>query len=159
MFGPSWGSLLMNPDYLDILAELSAARAEFLVVGAYALAIHGLPRATGDIDIWVNPTPENAHRIWSALVRFEAPLQDLAESDLSTDGLVFQIGVAPRRIDIMTSIEGVSFGEAWADRTSTTIGQLIVPVLSRTHLIRNKRACGRPKDLADLAWLEPSEPS
>ncbi|MDZ4805954.1 MAG: hypothetical protein SGI90_13925 [Candidatus Eisenbacteria bacterium] len=149
----------MNPDYLDILSELSAAGAEFMVVGAYALAIHGLPRATGDIDIWVNPTVDNARRIWSALVRFNAPLQDLAEADLSVDGLIFQIGVAPRRIDIMTSIDGVGFSEAWADRTSTSIGPLVVPVISRSNLMRNKRASGRPKDLADLAWLESSEPS
>lgn len=149
----------MNPDYLDILSELSAAGAEFLVVGAYALAIHGLPRATGDIDIWVNPSPENARRTWSALVRFNAPLHDLVETDFSTQGLIFQIGVAPRRIDILTSIEGVGFAEAWADRTSTTIGTLAIPVISRSHLIQNKRACGRPKDLADLAWLESPEPS
>jgi hypothetical protein len=143
----------MNPDFLEMLSALSAAGAEFLVVGAHALAAHGRPRATGDLDLWVRPTAENADRVYAALRRFGAPLHDLQPGELASPDLVFQIGVAPARIDLLTSISGVTFEEGWATRITVPIGGLQVPVIGRDRLIQNKRAAGRPRDLADLADL------
>ena len=148
---------MLNPDFRDMLSALSGAGAEYLVVGAYALAVHGVPRATGDIDLWVRPTTANAGRVLTALTRFGAPLGDLTERDPVTPGTVFQIGVAPRRIDILTTIDGVEFDEAWNARYVTSVEGLDVPVLSRHHLVRNKKATGRPQDLADVARLEDEE--
>ena len=149
----------MNPDFVDLLRALSAADAKYLVVGAYALAVHARPRATGDLDIWVEPTPENAARVRRALAAFGAPVEQVSISDLTTPGLVFQIGIVPRRIDILTSIDAVSFEDGWADRVSQPIEGLPVPFLGRASLIRNKRAVGRPQDLADVALLESSDDS
>lgn len=144
----------MNPDFVEMLSELSAAGAEFLVVGAHALASHGLPRATGDLDIWVRADDENAPRVLEALRRFGAPLFDLSLEDLSRPGTVFQIGTAPARIDILTGLSGLSFEEAWPRRTAVRIGELSVGVIGREDLIRNKRATGRPQDLVDADRLE-----
>jgi hypothetical protein len=145
---------LLNPDFRDILSEFGAAGVEFLVVGAYALAAHGLPRATGDIDLWVRCSSENAPRVMAALARFGAPLTNIGEEDFTTPGTVVQIGVTPRRIDVLTAIDGVEFGEAWLERVEVGIDGLRVPVLSRDHLLRNKRAAGRAKDLVDARRLE-----
>jgi len=144
----------LNDDFLDMLSALSEAGARFLIVGAYALAHHGLPRATGDIDIWVGHSSGNADRVWDALRRFGAPLDQVSPDDLRQPDLVFQIGVAPSRIDILTSIDGLDFAEAWKGRVEVALDEIRVPVLSRDHLVINKRAAGRPQDLADLAWLE-----
>jgi hypothetical protein len=145
----------VNPDFAEMLSELSAAGVEFLIVGAHALAAHGIPRATGDLDIWIRPTPANAERAFAALARFGAPLTDLTVEDLTREGTVFQIGVPPARIDILTSITGVAFDEAWPRRLVTFVApKLEAPVLGREDLLRNKRAVGRPQDLADVAWLE-----
>ena len=144
---------MLNPDFHDMLSVLCDEGAEFLLVGAYALATHGLPRATGDMDIWIRRSEENAERVWRALRRFGAPLTGLTEDDLNTPNLVFQIGIAPRRIDILTSIDAVQFDEAWPDRRVVEIEGLSIGVIGRLHLIRNKRAVGRPQDLADVAWL------
>jgi hypothetical protein len=149
---------MLNPDYSDMLSALSVEGAEFLIVGAFALAALGLPRATGDIDIWIGRSPENAERIMRALLQFGAPVHGLNVADLESPDVVFQIGVAPRRIDILTSIDGVAFEDAWASRMMVTFEGLTVPVISRAHLIQNKRASGRPKDLADLAWLDLGPP-
>jgi hypothetical protein len=137
-----------------MLSALSAAGAEFLIVGAHALSAHGYPRATGDLDLWVRPTHENAERVWLALERFGAPRRNLSRADLITPDTVYQIGVPPERIDILTSIDGVDFDEAWIGRTQSVISGLSVGILGREQLIKNKRACGRPKDLADVAYLE-----
>jgi hypothetical protein len=144
----------MNRDFRDILSALSEAEADYLLVGAYALAVHGVPRATGDIDLWVRPSPGNAGRVWQALEAFGAPLHDLTLSDLSAPGIVFQIGVIPRRIDIITELSGLDFDEAWSSRVMVDLDGCSVQVLSRACLISNKRASGRPKDLADLALLD-----
>jgi hypothetical protein len=143
----------MNPDFAEMLSALSDAGADYLIVGAHALAAHGLPRATGDLDIWVRPTPANAQRVMSALRVFGAPLFDLSEADLTESTTVFQIGVVPNRIDILTGISGVTFEEAWPRRVAHTIEGQALPFLGRDDLERNKRASGRPKDLADLAAL------
>jgi hypothetical protein len=137
-----------------MLSAFSAEGVEFMIVGAYALAAHGLPRATGDLDLWVGTEGENPARVRRALVRFGAPVEELSEEDLRRPGLVFQIGVAPQRIDILTSIDGVEFREAWPHRLVAELGGLRLPVISREDLIRTKRACGRPQDLADIASLE-----
>jgi hypothetical protein len=144
----------VNSDFRDLLSIFNAHGVEYLVVGAFALAAHGRIRATGDIDIWVRPAPENAPRVLKSLVAFGAPLHDLTEADLIRTGLVFQIGVAPFRIDILTGIDGVAFTEAWTSRIQTTFSEQPVGVLSIEHMIRNKRAAGGAQDLADLEWLE-----
>ncbi|MGI9038123.1 MAG: hypothetical protein ACR2GQ_04585 [Gemmatimonadota bacterium] len=144
----------MNRDFVEMLSALSAAGVQFLVVGAHALAAHGVPRATGDLDLWVRPTPENAAGVWAALQAFGAPLTELSLEDLWADDLVYQIGLPPRRIDILTSITGVAFAEAWDSRRTIELEGLHIPVIGRDHLIRNKRAVGRTRDLADLEDLE-----
>jgi hypothetical protein len=144
----------VNRDFAEMLSELSAAQAEFLIVGAYALAAHERPRATGDIDIWVRPTPENALRVWQALLRFGAPIEELTLEDLSTPGITFQMGREPNRIDILTGITGVTFDEAWPNRLAIDDGTLRYAVIGKSDLIRNKRATGRPKDLLDASNLE-----
>lgn len=143
----------MNRDFADMLSALSAAGVEFVVVGAYAMAAHGLPRATGDIDLWVRATPQNAGRVMEALRAFGAPLFDVGIDDLVRPDTVFQIGVSPARIDIMTGITGVTFEDAWPRRVSLSIDDQLVPVLGFSDLLRNKEATGRPKDQADAAWL------
>ena len=144
----------MNPDFVEMLSALHEADAEFLVVGAHALAAHGRPRATGDLDIWIRPTLSNAHRVFAALRQFGAPVDALRPEELATPDLVYQIGVVPVRIDLLTSISGVTFEECWQTRISVPIGDLTVPVIGRAELIRNKRAAGRPRDLADIEDLE-----
>ncbi len=144
----------MSRDFRDLLAEFNVQGVEYLVVGAHALAAHGHVRATNDLDLWVRPKLENAKRVLKALDAFGAPLQGLTEADLVNPGVIFQIGVAPVRIDLLTAIDGVEFAEAWADRMRTRFSGQPVGVLSRDHLIRNKRATGRTQDLADVEWLE-----
>ena len=144
----------MNRDFEEMLRALSEAGADFMVIGAHAVAVYARPRATGDLDIWVRPTPENAERVWAALVAFGAPLHELTCDDLTSDDLVFQIGIAPNRIDILTTTGGVDFAEAWPRRTNVELWGLTVPVIGRADLITSKRAAGRPQDLADIAELE-----
>ncbi len=145
----------MNPDFRDFLAALLAAEARFLVVGAHALAVHGVPRATGDIDVWIDRTPENVGRVWSALTAFGAPATALGlrPSDLEAEDVVIQLGLPPRRIDLLTGASGLAFDDAWADRVIHRVDELDVPFLGRAALVRNKRASGRFKDLGDLEAL------
>ena len=143
----------MNPDFRDMLAALSDEGVEYLLIGAQALAVHGRPRATRDLDLWVGTTGDNPHRVWRALKRFGAPVDQLTIADLQRPDLIFQIGVAPQRIDILTSIDGVGFSTAYPDRFEADVAGLRVPVISRAHLIQNKRASGRTQDLADLEAL------
>ena len=145
----------MNEDFTDLLAALLADGVRFLVVGAHAMAVHGVPRATGDLDVWVAADAQNAERTWAALRRFGAPLAALGFSreDFTRADQVIQIGLPPRRIDILTSISGVEFERAWPNRVEQQVGSLAIPFIARADLVRNKRATGRPKDLADLAAL------
>jgi hypothetical protein len=142
-------------DFRDMLAALVAEKAVFLVVGAHALAAHGVPRMTRDLDIFVEPTTENAHRVWRALARFGAPLDELKvrEADFSTPGRVIQLGLPPWRIDIMTSITGMSFGEAWTGRMDDAMLGVKVSFIGRDAMIRNKLAAGRARDLGDVDSL------
>jgi predicted nucleotidyltransferase len=145
---------MLNEDYRDMLQALVDEKVKFLLVGAYALAAHGYPRATMDIDLWVMPAPDNAGAVMRAIRRFGAPLHNLAQADLERDGTVFQIGVAPRRIDIITSASGLQFEEAFSRSLAVSIEGIEVHILSVEDLIRNKRASGRTKDLADAEALE-----
>jgi len=144
----------VNQDFRDLLAEFNARQVEFLLVGAHALAAHGHVRATQDLNVWVRPSPENAKRTIEALKAFGAPLHDLTEKDLSTPGIVFQIGVEPIRIDVLTAIDGVEFDEAWRNRLMTKFADQPISVLSKEHLIKNKLAAGRTQDLADVEALK-----
>jgi hypothetical protein len=132
----------MNPDFVDLLRALRDADARFLIVGAYALAYYGRPRATGDLDIWIDATPENAPRIMGALAAFGAPLTEVTEQDFSRPGIVFQIGVPPGRIDVLTELTAITFAEAWPTREPGQFGDVAVDFLGRDAFIRNKRATG-----------------
>lgn len=144
----------LNPDFRDALVAFNTSGADYLIVGAFAMAAHGLPRATGDIDFWTRPTPENARRVWGALADFGMPMETCSVDDLLRSDMVVQFGQPPGRIDVMTSVSGVSFDEAWAARVRLVLDGVEVWVLSRDHLIANKRASGRPKDVVDAATLE-----
>lgn len=144
----------MNQDFLDLLRAFADADVRFLLVGAYALGLHGKPRATGDLDVWVDATPENARRVMEALQAFGAPTADIAESDLARPGVTYQIGLPPRRIDILTDLTGLTFAEAWPSRVLGPFGDIHVDFIGRADFLRNKRQTGRLKDLADVEGLE-----
>jgi hypothetical protein len=148
---------MLNPDFRDMLSCLKDEGVEFIVVGAYALAAHGFPRATGDIDVWVKNTPENAQRVMNALAKFGAPLAGLTAEDFTSPDMVLQLGVEPSRIDLLTGIDGVGFDEAWQGRVGVTVGELEIDVLSKADLLRNKLATGRDKDQGDIVWLEKNQ--
>lgn len=150
----------MNSDFPDFLAELLRAQCRFLIVGAHALAFHGVPRATGDLDIWIDSSPENAKRAWAALVAFGAPVdaKGLVPADLQKPDIVAQLGVPPLRIDILTGISGVKFEDAWLTREAGDFEEVPVFFIGRAAFLANKRAAGRPRDLADVADLEKKQP-
>jgi len=146
----------LNEDFVDVLRALGGIEAEFLIVGAHAMAVHGVPRATGDLDILVRPTIQNAHRVLQALRLFGAPVDahGIREADLATPGIVYQIGLPPRRIDVLTEISGVSFDEAWATHVEVEVVGLRIPFIGHEALLKNKRSTGRDKDLLDARTLE-----
>ena len=146
--------MAVNPDFKDLLLALSAARVRFLVVGAHAVMFFTAPRYTKDLDIWVDPTPENAPRVMAALADFGAPLFDLAPADLAEPGVTFQIGIEPNRIDILTEVESVDFTEAFERRAASTYGGVSIGLLSLEDLITNKKAVGRLQDQMDVEALE-----
>lgn len=143
----------MNPDFTDLLRAFVAADVRFLIVGAYALAVHGRPRATGDLDVWIDPTAENASRVMRALAQFGAPLAGVDEQDFASPGVTYQIGVEPGRIDILTELTGLTFAAAWPERLRRPFGDVDVDFIGRAAFIENKRATGRPKDLGDIEGL------
>ena len=145
---------MLNKDYREMLQCLLQEKVRFLLVGAYAVAVYGYPRATKDIDFFVRATPENAASLMNALRRFGAPMTDIEESDFASEGIVFQIGSSPRRIDFLTRISGVEFEQAFANRKFVTLEGVEIPVISMNDLIANKRASGRLQDLADIEKLE-----
>ncbi len=146
----------MTDDFRDILVAFTRSGVEYLVVGAHALAAHGVPRVTGDLDLWVRPSVGNARRVWVALGAFGAPLSDLnvREQDFTTPEIVVQFGLPPFRIDVMTSISGVAWDEAWSARLEGQLFGASVSFLGRESFVRNKLASGRPKDLRDVRSLE-----
>ena len=143
----------MNQDFVDLLRAFIAAEVRFLIVGAYALALHGRPRATGDLDLWIDATPENADRVMRALASFGAPLEEISAADFAREGVTYQMGMPPGRIDILTELTGITFADAWDDRLRRSFGDVEVDFIGRAAFIRNKRATGRPKDLGDIEGM------
>ncbi len=146
----------MNDDWGDFLQALCDARARFLIVGAHAMALHGVPRGTQDLDIWIEATAANAERVWRAMAAFGAPLSDLRinVNDLHRPDTVIQLGLPPYRIDLMTTLSGIpAFEAAWGGRVEHVFAGHPAPFLGRDDLVRNKRASARRKDLADLEAL------
>ena len=143
-------------DFRDLLVELADADAEFVVLGGHAVAFHGHPRATKDLDILVRAEPENAARVYRALARFGAPLAtfEVAESDFAAYDGVLQIGLPPRRIDILNRASGITFDEARAAGDAFELDGRRIPVIGIEALLRNKRASGREQDVADIVALQ-----
>jgi hypothetical protein len=144
-------------DFTELLVLFNAHEVEYLIVGGYALAFHGAPRFTGDLDLFVNPSPENASRILAALADFGFGSLQLAVEDFTTGGRVVQLGVPPLRIDLLTGLDAVSWERAWAGKAPGRYGDVDVFYLGREAFVENKRAAGRPKDLADLDALGEAE--
>jgi hypothetical protein len=149
----------LNEDFLDLLHAFVDAGVEFLVVGAHALAAHGVVRATGDLDVFVSPTATNADRVVAGLRAFGAPLSvhGVSRDDFAKPGTVYQLGLPPRRIDIITAISGVDFEQAAREAMTVVMGSIALRVPGRAALLANKRASGRPKDLEDASRLEQLE--
>lgn len=143
----------VQPDFREWLALLSAHEVEFVVVGAHALAFHGVPRFTGDLDVLLRPSPENARRVVDALSDFGFGELGLSTADFLAPDRVVQLGYPPVRIDLMTAVSGVPWEDCWDHREPGTYGDVPVSFLGRTELVANKRACGRRKDAADLEAL------
>ncbi|MDD5555745.1 MAG: hypothetical protein PHN82_00670 [bacterium] len=143
----------VQPDFRELLALFNERGIEYVIVGAYALAYHGAPRFTGDIDIYVRPTPENAYRIIEALTSFGFGSVGLKADDFQEPDHVVQLGVPPVRIDLVTSLTGVSWEQADAGKAAGTYGDVDVHYLGRDQYLQNKRAMGRKKDIADLEAL------
>ncbi|MBW2644977.1 MAG: nucleotidyltransferase [Deltaproteobacteria bacterium] len=143
----------VQPDFKDLLALLNAHKVEYIIVGGYALAFHGVPRFTGDLDVFVKPDPENARRILDALDEFGFKSVGLATGDFESPDKVVQLGVPPVRVDIITSLTGVSWEEAFSGRAEGKYGDIAVHYIGREQFVLNKRATGRKRDLADLEAL------
>jgi hypothetical protein len=150
----------LAPDFDEFCALLTARAVEFVIVGAHALAFHGAPRFTGDLDILVRPTEENGARLLGAIADFGFPASALTPSDIVEGKKVIEMGVVPVQIHVMSAIDGVSWDEVWATRQVGQFGSGHVAFIGRDAFLRNKRAAARPKDLADIdALREPEDPS
>ena len=145
---------LLNKDYRDMIECLQHEGVEFMLVGGYAVALHGWPRMTFDIDFWIMANPQNAAAVIRALRAFGAPLMDLKEEDFHKPGMVFQIGTEPQRIDILSAISGVAYEDAVSRAVRMEVDGLSLKVIALDDLIANKRASGRPKDIVDAMTLE-----
>jgi len=143
----------LNDNFRDMICLLNEEKADYLLIGGWAVSFHARFRATEDIDFWVRPTPENAQRVMRALIRFGAPLKDIEADDFALPKFGLQLGRPPSRIDLLTTFKGVSFDEAWHKRMPETLGGLPVNVIGREHLLKNKLEVGRAKDLADVEAL------
>lgn len=149
--------MILPPDWSEFLDLLFAHRVRFLIVGAHALAANGRPRATQDLDVWVEPTVENATRVCQALAAFGFASLGAAQEEFAQPDRLATLGRVPLRIDVMTSIDGVEFSEAWDDRLEATFGGYTVAFLGRHCLVKNKLATGRTKDRLDVELLEEGE--
>jgi hypothetical protein len=143
-----------NPDYKDLFSIFNAEKVEYLIVGAHAVIFYAEPRYTKDVDIWINPTNENAQKIWRALEKFGAPLLNVEKTDFTVKEMIYQIGIEPNRIDILMDIAGVQFEEAMAQSIQSTYDGIPIRILGKNDLITAKKASGRPQDLLDVERLE-----
>jgi hypothetical protein len=144
----------LSEDFRDLLSALCDADARFLVVGGYAVGVHGYPRATKDLDIWVEASEQNAPKVIAALRAFGAPLMGISETDLRTPGTGLRIGVEPGRVDVLTKVTGVEFAAAWTNKIEVLFGDVPAHVIGLADLMTNKRAAARPQDVADVAALD-----
>jgi hypothetical protein len=145
--------LTLAPDFDEFCALLSAHGVEFVIVGAHALALHGAPRFTGDLDVFVRPTEENGHRLLAVIAAFGFPTAPISAADIVAGTKVVEMGVPPVQIHVMSQIDGVTWDEVWQSRESGQFGSQLVAFIGREAFLRNKRAAGRPKDLADVEAL------
>ncbi len=143
----------MNSDFKDLLAALCRHQVRFLVAGGYAVMFHTEPRFTKDLDLWIEPNPENAHRLREALSEFGAWLDHMSVEDFSKEGIMFQLGIPPVRVDFLTSLPGLRFPECWEHRVESILGTFLTPFLGLEDLIIAKEQAGRDQDLLDLAKL------
>lgn len=144
----------LNRDFSELLSELNAREARYLLVGGYALSFYGRPRATGDLDLWIDSTFPNVEVVFRALAHYGAPLEGITPADLAKPGKVVQIGVSPNRIDILTSLTGLTFEKAWENRKPISFGDTPLFVISESDFIRNKRSVGRAQDIVDAEEIE-----
>jgi hypothetical protein len=143
-----------NQDFKDLFALFNEENVEYLVVGAHAVIYYSEPRYTKDLDIWINPSHENALKAMAALTKFGAPLADVSEKDFTDPKMIFQIGIAPNRIDILMGIAGVEFRSAAQRKTLSSYDGIEIPIISKQDLILSKKAIGRPQDKLDVDRLE-----
>ena len=144
----------VNPDFRDLLRLFNVEKVEFLIVGAHAVIYYAEPRYTKDLDIWVNPTKDNARRVWSALEAFGAPLENIAVNDFTDQDLIYQIGIEPNRIDILMGIAGVAFRDSYTRAGDATYGDVPIKIISKEDLLNSKRAVSRRQDMLDIERLE-----
>ena len=150
--------MTLAPDFDEFCGLLTAHGVEFVIIGAHALALHGAPRFTGDLDIFVRPTEENGHRLLTAVAAFGFPTAPISVADIVAGTKVVEMGVPPVQIHVMSHIDGVSWDEVWHGRENGQFGSQVVAFIGREAFLRNKRAAGRPKDLADVEALrEPDQ--
>jgi hypothetical protein len=143
-----------NPDFKDLFSVFRDEGVEYLLVGAHAVVFYAEPRFTKDLDVWVNPSPDNARRVWKALEKYGAPLKDMTPEDFTKKDLIYQIGVAPNRIDVLMHIAGLTFEQAWRSRVEGTYEGVSIHIIAKTDLILAKRATGRDQDRIDADNLE-----
>jgi hypothetical protein len=146
--------MLTHPDFRELLSALNAHSVRYLVVGGYAVMKYSEPRFTKDLDLWISVDPKNARAVYAALRDFGAPLSGLTEKSFSQEGFFYQMGVPPLRVDVMMSLPGMTFEEAWPRRLMLEVADITIPFVSKEDLIRIKRASGRPQDLIDAKRLE-----
>lgn len=148
----------LAPDFDEFCALLLDHHVEFVVVGAYALAFHGAPRFTGDLDVFVRPTESNGQRLLEVIAEFGFPPSGLTPADIASGGKVVEMGVVPVQLHVMSQIDGVTWDEVWKSREMGPLGRHLVPYIGRDAFLRNKRAVGRAKDLADIEALREPDP-
>ena len=144
----------MNADYIDMLKCLNKAGVDYILVGGWAVNMYGYIRATVDLDVWILANADNAKKVYSAVAEFGAPVAEMKPEDFAEYGMIFQIGVAPCRVDIISKISGVTYADAVTRAVPKTIDGIPVRIISLEDLIANKKASGRAKDLADVEVLE-----
>jgi len=144
----------MNPDVEELLSIFNENNVRYLIVGGHAVMLYTEPRYTKDLDVWIDASPQNGETVYRSLLSFGAPLAGLTAKDFAEEGSFYQMGIPPARVDILMSIDGVTFAEAWPNRQESKLGNVQAWFIGRGELIRNKRTVGRHIDLHDAELLE-----